>query len=97
MEKQLIFSGILSNKAEENPGLLLKLNAMLAHLLFPRLTVLTLIFIIYGIADFFNWNRVKVRYCDGASFSGDSEDKVSGLFSLFTFFYQMAALISFGG
>ncbi|RXH82087.1 hypothetical protein DVH24_036428 [Malus domestica] len=79
MEKQLVFSGILSNKAEENPGLPLKLNAMLAHLLFPRLTVLTLIFIIYGIADFFNWNRVKVRYCDGASFSGDSEDKAKEL------------------
>lgn len=22
--------------------------------------------------DFFNWNRVKLRYCDGASFTGDS-------------------------
>lgn len=22
--------------------------------------------------DFYNWNRVKLRYCDGASFSGDS-------------------------
>lgn len=27
--------------------------------------------------DFFNWNRVKLRYCDGASFSGDAEDEVS--------------------
>ncbi|XP_055807865.1 pectin acetylesterase 12-like isoform X2 [Solanum dulcamara] len=44
MEKQIPFTGILSNKAEENP-------------------------------DFFNWNRVKVRYCDGASFTGDSENK----------------------
>ncbi|KAM7481874.1 hypothetical protein LguiB_006457 [Lonicera macranthoides] len=25
--------------------------------------------------NFFNWNRVKVRYCDGASFAGDSENK----------------------
>ncbi|PIM97706.1 hypothetical protein CDL12_29817 [Handroanthus impetiginosus] len=23
--------------------------------------------------DFYNWNRVKVRYCDGASFTGDIE------------------------
>uniref|UniRef100_A0A0D6R6B2 Pectin acetylesterase n=1 Tax=Araucaria cunninghamii TaxID=56994 RepID=A0A0D6R6B2_ARACU len=23
--------------------------------------------------DFYNWNRVKLRYCDGASFSGDME------------------------
>ncbi|KAK3022175.1 hypothetical protein RJ639_045370 [Escallonia herrerae] len=29
--------------------------------------------------DFFNWNRVKVRYCDGASFAGDSEDKAAQL------------------
>ncbi|KAM5560860.1 pectin acetylesterase 12-like [Rosa sericea] len=48
MEKQLLFTGILSNKAEENP-------------------------------DFFNWNRVKLRYCDGASFSGDSENKAAQL------------------
>ncbi|RWW21422.1 hypothetical protein GW17_00014425 [Ensete ventricosum] len=23
--------------------------------------------------DFYDWNRVKLRYCDGASFGGDSE------------------------
>ncbi|XP_042476333.1 pectin acetylesterase 12-like [Macadamia integrifolia] len=49
MEKQIPFTGILSNKAEENP-------------------------------DFFNWNRVKLRYCDGASFSGDSQDEAAGLY-----------------
>ncbi|KAJ4955491.1 hypothetical protein NE237_012274 [Protea cynaroides] len=48
MEKQIPFTGILSNKAEENP-------------------------------DFFNWNRVKLRYCDGASFSGDGQDEAAGL------------------
>ncbi|KAL1225193.1 Pectin acetylesterase 1 [Cardamine amara subsp. amara] len=48
MEKQLAFSGILSDKAAENP-------------------------------DFYNWNKVKVRYCDGASFSGDSENKAAQL------------------
>ncbi|KAG6389127.1 hypothetical protein SASPL_150586 [Salvia splendens] len=47
-EKQIPFTGILSNKSEENP-------------------------------DFFNWNRVKIRYCDGASFAGDSENKEAGL------------------
>ncbi|GMH11375.1 hypothetical protein Nepgr_013216 [Nepenthes gracilis] len=49
MEKQIPFTGILSNKPEENP-------------------------------DFFNWNRVKVRYCDGASFAGDSQDEASQLY-----------------
>ncbi|KAI4369345.1 hypothetical protein MLD38_017793 [Melastoma candidum] len=29
--------------------------------------------------DFFNWNRVKLRYCDGASFLGDAVDKKAGL------------------
>lgn len=49
MEKQIPFTGILSNKAEENP-------------------------------DFFNWNRVKIRYCDGASFSGDSQNEAAQLY-----------------
>ncbi|CAH8361739.1 unnamed protein product [Eruca vesicaria subsp. sativa] len=44
MEKILAFTGILSNKANEN------------H-------------------DFYNWNIVKLRYCDGASFTGDSGDQ----------------------
>lgn len=48
MEKQLPFTGILSNKAEENP-------------------------------DFYNWNRVKVRYCDGASFAGEGQDEANKL------------------
>ncbi|BAT95207.1 Pectin acetylesterase [Vigna angularis] len=48
MENQIPFTGILSNKPEENP-------------------------------DFFNWNRVKLRYCDGASFSGDAEDESAQL------------------
>eukprot|EP01018_Ginkgo_biloba_P034060 Gb_06563 [translate_table: standard] len=32
--------------------------------------------------DFYSWNRVKLRYCDGASFAGDVEDEnqVSGLY-----------------
>uniref|UniRef100_M1BVB3 Pectin acetylesterase n=1 Tax=Solanum tuberosum TaxID=4113 RepID=M1BVB3_SOLTU len=25
-------------------------------------------------ADFYNWNRVWVNYCDGSSFTGDVED-----------------------
>ncbi|XP_002280865.3 pectin acetylesterase 3 [Vitis vinifera] len=49
MEKTLAFTGILSNKAEENP-------------------------------DFFNWNRVELRYCDGASFSGEGQNEAAGLY-----------------
>ncbi|KAG6397714.1 hypothetical protein SASPL_143884 [Salvia splendens] len=47
-ERQIAFTGILSDKASENP-------------------------------DFYNWNRMKVRYCDGASFSGEGENKAAGL------------------
>ncbi|KAH0905027.1 hypothetical protein HID58_044530 [Brassica napus] len=33
--------------------------------------------------DFFNWNRVKVRYCDGASFSGRPEAELKNETRLF--------------
>ncbi|KAJ3669322.1 hypothetical protein LUZ60_011272 [Juncus effusus] len=49
MESQIFFTGILSNKSEENP-------------------------------DFYNWNRVRVRYCDGASFAGEGYDKDQNLY-----------------
>ncbi|KAL8159125.1 hypothetical protein V2J09_000662 [Rumex salicifolius] len=49
MEKVIPFTGILSNKAEENP-------------------------------DFYNWNRVKLRYCDGASFSGEGQDEAHNMY-----------------
>ncbi|KAJ1282877.1 hypothetical protein BS78_03G085100 [Paspalum vaginatum] len=42
MQKQVNFTGILSNDPVLNP-------------------------------DFYSWNRVFVRYCDGASFAGDSQ------------------------
>ncbi|KAJ0254389.1 hypothetical protein HA466_0108860 [Hirschfeldia incana] len=44
MEKQIHLTGILSDKAAENP-------------------------------DFYNWNKVKVRSCDGGSLMGDNENK----------------------
>ncbi|CAO2184739.1 unnamed protein product [Urochloa humidicola] len=30
--------------------------------------------------DFYNWNRVKIRYCDGASFAGEGIDKENGFY-----------------
>ncbi|GKV10526.1 hypothetical protein SLEP1_g21875 [Rubroshorea leprosula] len=30
--------------------------------------------------DFFNWNRIKVRYCDGSSFTGDAFDPANKLY-----------------
>ncbi|KAJ0802260.1 putative pectinacetylesterase/NOTUM [Helianthus annuus] len=48
---ELYFSGILSNKADQNP-------------------------------NFYNWNRVYMRYCDGSSFTGDVDevDTVNNLY-----------------
>nr|GMC93033.1 pectin acetylesterase 9 isoform X1 [Ipomoea batatas] len=31
--------------------------------------------------DFYNWNRVKLRYCDGASFAGDTKYENGALLS----------------
>ncbi|EES00677.1 hypothetical protein BDA96_03G159200 [Sorghum bicolor] len=30
--------------------------------------------------DFYNWNRVKIRYCDGGSFAGEAFDKNTGIY-----------------
>ncbi|KAJ8748483.1 hypothetical protein K2173_003380 [Erythroxylum novogranatense] len=49
MEKEIPFTGIMSNKKQENP-------------------------------DFFDWNRVEIRYCDGASFSGEGQDEAAQLY-----------------
>ncbi|XP_076912898.1 pectin acetylesterase 8-like [Bidens hawaiensis] len=48
---ELYFSGILSNRSDQNP-------------------------------NFYNWNRVYMRYCDGSSFTGDVEavDLVNNLY-----------------
>ena len=29
--------------------------------------------LVFVLVDFFNWNRVVIRYCDGASFAGHPE------------------------
>ncbi|KAF5739756.1 pectin acetylesterase 8-like [Tripterygium wilfordii] len=31
------------------------------------------ILILFEYPDFYNWNRIKIRYCDGSSFTGDVE------------------------
>jgi hypothetical protein len=36
--------------------------------------------LISTLSDFYNWNRVYVRYCDGASFSGDAEGRAQVIF-----------------
>lgn len=70
MSKLLAFSGILNNKASLNPGSNIcsfKMDDILSevHILADKLFLLCL--------DFYNWNKIKVRYCDGASFTGDVE------------------------
>jgi len=80
MEKEIPFTGILSNKAEENPGFFSveKIEMIkFFSFLFLVICISRFVHVIVRIfVDFFNWNRVKLRYCDGASFAGDSEDEV---------------------
>lgn len=41
------------------------------------------------LADFYNWNRVKIRYCDGASFAGDARFD-NGVYALWTYSYFLS-------
>ena len=36
--------------------------------------MLVFLYDLFVFLDFYNWNRLKVRYCDGASFTGDVEE-----------------------
>lgn len=49
-------------------------SSIFFSLLYASAVLFMLLFLMF--VDFFNWNRVKLRYCDGASFAGDSEDEV---------------------
>lgn len=48
-------------------------------------------------SDFFNWNKVKIRYCDGASFAGHSqyEFKVNKRLSTPASYYKETSLSFF--
>jgi hypothetical protein len=37
--------------------------------------------------DFFSWNKVKIRYCDGASFAGHPESEVSVIGEILLYFH----------
>lgn len=43
------------------------------------------------LADFYNWNRVKIRYCDGASFAGDAKFD-NGVYALWTHFFILVLI-----
>lgn len=81
MVKQLAFSGILANKPQFNPGaiyfLICQVFIHLNYLVLNLSSVFSLsklkYWSLFEFSDFYNWNRVKVRYCDGASFTGDVE------------------------
>jgi len=77
MNKDFGFSGILGGKQSTNPGSQFFLFLIF---LFNKLMISFLMLLMqwdwigFGdFADFYNWNRIKVRYCDGSSFTGDIE------------------------
>ncbi|KAL5981729.1 hypothetical protein ACLOJK_015792 [Asimina triloba] len=67
MEKVIPFTGILSNKAEENPGVLDLIRCLFLcekPVVEPS-----------SLLNFYNWNRVMIHYCNGASFMGEGESQ----------------------
>lgn len=70
-EDEVDFQGVLSSDPSLNPG-----RRHLCVLTFFgsafRCLVLNLC-LSFVVVEFFNWNRVKIRYCDGASFAGHPE------------------------
>lgn len=87
MERQVRFSGILSSDPAQNPGnfsitYLFSASISFTHLILKLISTELVSFNLMSFAhalDFFSWNKVKIRYCDGASFAGhaESEFKVS--------------------
>lgn len=74
MNKDFGFSGILGGKQSSNPGSYFYhfvYDSMILFLMCFDAMRLNRIFIFFS--DFYNWNRIKVRYCDGSSFTGDIE------------------------
>ena len=75
MVKQFGFSGLLSSQQKSNPGRISQFPSGLVLLL----DAFILTDILFEHVDFYNWNRIKVRYCDGSSFTGDLVNPVSYL------------------
>ena len=76
MKGKYTFSAILSNKAKHNPGYMALHNLYLIYflsLLYRRESVSLDPRWNHPFPDFYNWNRVKVRYCDGSCYTGDVE------------------------
>jgi hypothetical protein len=93
MEKQINFTGILSDDPALNPGTRVHAVCLLVlhiykYVKIPSASVQICLYMYkyiyvhvsmcdsFGVEllpDFYSWNRVFVRYCDGASFAGDSQ------------------------
>lgn len=73
MVKLLPFSGLLGNKAGFNPGIYRLCSIWKFVYCDMPLDCLFDEFWLH-FPDFYNWNRVKIRYCDGSSFTGDVEE-----------------------
>ncbi|KAJ0936843.1 putative pectinacetylesterase/NOTUM [Helianthus annuus] len=71
---ELNFTGLMSNQQDQNPSTDLNKpyktkSAFFIFKVYYIFNVKTVIF-----SDLYNWNRVYMRYCDGASFTGDVEE-----------------------
>ena len=59
------------------------------HILLLFVRVFEVLTLIHCLVEFHNWNRVRVKYCDGSSFTGDVEqvDTVRKLNTSITYVY----------
>ncbi|XLR50253.1 hypothetical protein S83_000925 [Arachis hypogaea] len=68
MDTQSGFYGILNNQQVYNPGWYIQSYTTHIHI------HIVLCYVMHLFPDFYNWNRIKIRYCDGSSFTGDVEE-----------------------
>ena len=75
MEKEIPFGGIMSSSPADNPGPSDCDDDLTSSCIASRSVCRALLIDQVRATDFYNWNRVKIRYCDGASFAGEGFDK----------------------
>ncbi|XP_029144147.1 uncharacterized protein [Arachis hypogaea] len=68
MDTQSGFNGILNNQQVYNPGWYIQ--SYTTHIQIH----IVLCYVMHLFPDFYNWNRIKIRYCNGSSFTGDVEE-----------------------
>ena len=94
MEKEIPFGGIMSSSPADNPGPSDCDDDLTSSCIASRSACRALLIDQVRATDFYNWNRVKIRYCDGASFAGEGFDKAQQIFLSAAYIYLHQFLCS---